>query len=70
MDLEKIMESLSRELSVSLKAMSKANDLADKEIHSRVVKNLCESLRVFFDLAGEMMPLDFDDDADDEEIPF
>jgi hypothetical protein len=70
MDLEKIMDSLSRELSVSLKAMAKASDLNDKEIHSRIVKNLCKSLSVFFDLAGEMMPLDFDDDADEEDIHF
>lgn len=70
MDIERIMEGLSRELTASLKAMSKARDLNEKEIHSRIVKNVCESLAVFFDLAGEMMPLGMDDDADEEDIPF
>jgi hypothetical protein len=50
--------------------MSKAKDLDEKEVHSRIVKNLCESLGVFFDLASEMMPLDFDGDSDKEDIPF
>jgi len=75
MDIEKIMESLSKELIVSLKAMSKAKDLDEKEAHSRIVKNVSESLGVFFDLAGEMMPFDLDDDdedpdADERDIPF
>ena len=75
MDLEKIMEGLSKELTVSLKAMSKAKALDEKETHSRIVKNIAESLGVFFDLAGEMMPFDFDDDdedldGDERDIPF
>jgi ethanolamine ammonia-lyase large subunit len=70
MDLEKIMEGLSKELIFSVKAMSKAKDLNEKEIHSRIVKNVSESLGVFFDLAGDMMPFDLDDDSDEDEIPF
>lgn len=70
MDPEKIMDGLSKELISALKAMSKAKDVNEKEIHSRIVKNLCESLGVFFDLANEMMPFDFDDDLDDEDVPF
>ncbi len=70
MDPEKIMDGLSKELMSSLKAMSKAKDVNEKEVHSRIVKNLCESLGVFFDLANEMMPFDFDDDVDDEDAPF
>jgi len=75
MDFEKIMEGLSKELTASLKAMSKAKDLDEKETHSRIVKNVSESLGVFFDLAGEMMPFDFDDDdedldGDERDIPF
>jgi hypothetical protein len=50
--------------------MSKAKDVNEKEIHSRIVKHLCESLGVFFDLANEMMPFDFDDKVDDEDVPF
>ncbi len=70
MDPEKIIIGLSKELTSELKAMSKAKDVNEKEIHSRIVKNLCESLGVFFDLASEVMSLDFDDDSDTEDIPF
>jgi len=70
MDPEKIIIGLSKELTSALKAMSKAKDVNEKEVHSRIVKNLCESLSVFFDLASEMMPFDFDGDSDKEEIPF
>jgi hypothetical protein len=41
--------------------MSKAKDLNEKEAHSRIVKNLCESLGVFLDLASEMVPFDLDE---------
>lgn len=70
MDPDKIMDGLSKELDSALKAMSKAKDVNEKEVHSRIVKNLCESLGVFFDLASEMLPLDFDDDLEKEDIPF
>ena len=46
MDPEKIMNDLSKELISALKAMSKAKNLNEKEVHSRIVKNLCESLWV------------------------
>ena len=70
MDPEKIIFGLSKELDSELKAMSQAKDVNEKEIHSRIVKNLCESLGVFFDLASEVMSFDFDDDSDKEDIPF
>ena len=70
MDPEKIMDDLSRELNSALKAMGKAKDLNEREVHSRIVKNLCESLGVFFDLASEMMSYDSDDDLEKEDIPF
>jgi len=68
MDPEKIMDSLLKELHSALKKMSKAKDASEKEVHSRIVKNLCDSLGVFFDLATEIAP--FDDGLDDEELPF
>jgi hypothetical protein len=61
MNPEKIMDGLLKELNLALKAMSKAKDLDEKEAHSRIVKNLCESLGVFLNLASEMMPFDFDE---------
>jgi len=70
MDPEKIMDGLSKELNFALKAMAKAKDVNEKEIYSRIVKNLCESLGVFFDLASEMMSFDSDDDSDKEDLPF
>ena len=45
-------------------------DVNEKEVHSRIVKNLCESLGVFLNLASEMMSLDLDDDLEKEDIPF
>lgn len=69
MDPEKIMDGLSKEVVVSLKAMAKTKDLNEKEAYSRIVKNLCDSLGVFFDLTSEMMAMDFNDDADDD-MPF
>ena len=70
MEPEKIIIGVSKELTSELKAMSKAKDVNEKEIHSRIVKNLCESLGVFFDLASDVMSFDFDDDLDKEDIPF
>jgi len=70
MDPDKIMDGLSKELNFALKAMAKAKDVNEKEAYSRIVKNLCESLGVFLDLASEMMSLNFDDDLIKEDIPF
>jgi hypothetical protein len=70
MEPEEIIIGLSKELTSELKAMSKAKDINEKEVHSRIVKNLSESLGVFFDLASEIMSFDFDGDSDKEEIPF
>jgi hypothetical protein len=68
MDPDKVMDGLSKELNSALKAMAKAKDVNEKETYSRIVKNLCESWGVFFDLASEVMPFDHDSDHDD--IPF
>jgi hypothetical protein len=68
MDPDKIMDGLSKELNVALKAMAKAQNVNEKEAYSRIIKNLCESLGVFLKLASEMMK--YDDDSEDEDIPF
>jgi hypothetical protein len=70
LDPEKIMDGLARELNSAMKAMSKTNDLNEKEAYSRIIKNLCESQGVFLKLASEIMSHEFDDDVDDEDIPF
>ena len=64
MDPEKMMEDLSKELNHALSAMSKAKSVEDKVAYSQIVKNLSESLGVFFDFASNMMDLDFDEDED------
>lgn len=48
--------------------MAKSKDANEKEVYSRIIKNLCESQGVFLELAAEMMSHDFDDDKED--IPF
>lgn len=73
MDPEKIILDLSNELSTALKKMSEAKDVTEKEGYSRIVKNLSDSLGVFFNLATDMIPYDYDDDFDDvdnEDLPF
>lgn len=73
MDPEKIIFDLSNELSTALKNMSEAKDVTEKEAYSRIVKNLTDSLGVFFNLATDMMPYEYDDDFDDvdnEDLPF
>ena len=69
MDPDKVMEGLSKELNSALKAMAKAKNVNEKEAYSRIVKNLCDSLGVFFDMANEMMSYDSGDDSE-EDIPF
>lgn len=73
MDPEKIIFDISNELSKALENMSKTKDVTEKEGYSRIVKNLSDSLGVFFNLATDMMPYDYDDDFDDidnEDLPF
>lgn len=70
MDPDVIIDGLTKELAAELKIMSKTKDMNAKETHSRIIKNLCQSLGVFFDLMSEMMPYDPDDGLDNEDIPF
>lgn len=66
MDPEKIMTGIAKEIEAALKAMEKAKTPEEKLVYSKTVKNLCESLGVFLNLANDMMPFD----VDDESIPF
>jgi hypothetical protein len=61
MNPEKIMDGLSKELESALKAMSNAKPIEDKVAYSQIIKNLCESLGVFLNLASDMMEDDFDE---------
>ncbi len=66
MNPEQLMEDLMKELGVALKAMSKSKTVEEKLVHSQIVKNLCESLSVYLNLASNMMENDFDDFDEDE----
>ncbi|MES9904048.1 MAG: hypothetical protein ABW168_15405 [Sedimenticola sp.] len=66
MDPEIIMGGISNEISSALKAMAKAKTPEEKLVHSEVVKNLCQSLEVFFGLIDDMALYD----DDEEPIPF
>lgn len=66
MEPDRIMDGLSKEIEKALKGMAKTKDINEKETHSRIIKNLCESQGVYLKLASEMMSLDIDD----EDIPF
>ncbi len=61
MDPEKIMDGLAKELSAALKAMAKAKNVEEKLAYSQIVKNLCDSLGVFLELASEMMGFDMEE---------
>jgi hypothetical protein len=68
-DPDRVMNGLERELNSALKSMSKAKDITEKEAYSRIIKNLCESQGVFLKLASEMMPFDFNEDLEDDDLP-
>lgn len=61
MDPEKIMDGLSKELGTVLKAISNAKTVEEKLAYSQIIKNLCESLGVFLDLASNMMGYEEDE---------
>jgi hypothetical protein len=69
MGVDKVMDGLIKELESAIKAMSKAKNLDEKEVCSRIVKNLSESLGVFLDVANEMMMYD-DQDQEEDDMPF
>lgn len=69
MDPDQLMDGLSKEINSALKSMAKTKDINEKEVYSRIIKNLCESQGVFLELAAGMMPHGFNDD-DGEGLPF
>ncbi|MFH1217279.1 MAG: hypothetical protein V1706_12325 [Pseudomonadota bacterium] len=62
MDPEKIMNGISKELESAFKSMAKAKTVEEKLQYSQIVKNLCESLGVFLNLATDMMDYDYNED--------
>ena len=68
MEPDKIMDGISKELMAALKGMAKAKNADEKLKYSQIVKNLCDSLGMFLDLASTMMP--FEDDDEGGPVPF
>jgi len=64
MEPEKIMDSMSTQLSQALTSLAKAKTVEEKVAYSQVVKNLSEAMGVFLNLAadGMMEDYDFEDD--------
>ena len=60
METERLMDGLSREIMTALQSMQKAKTVEEKVAYSQIVKNLCESLNVFLNLASDMMSYDTD----------
>jgi hypothetical protein len=68
MNPEAVMECLIDELHITLEKMSKAKKLEDKRQYSEIVKNLSESLGVFFNVAtDDWLREGFDEDEYDED---
>lgn len=64
---DKIMDGISKQIMTSLRELGKASTTDEKLKHSKIIKNLCNSLDVFFGLMNDMVP--YDDDENDD-IPF
>ena len=63
MEPEKIMDSMSTQLSEALKSLAKAKTVEEKVAYSQVVKNLSESMGGFLNLAVEdVMGFGFEED--------
>ena len=66
MEPEKLMDGISKDMNIALKAMGKAKTSEEKLVYSKIVNNLSQSLGVFLSLVSDMGL--FDDDG--EPIPF
>ncbi|MCD4707371.1 MAG: hypothetical protein K8S62_06510 [Candidatus Sabulitectum sp.] len=72
MDPIKIVDELSSQILATLKVMSKAKTPEERLTCSKTVKNLSDSISVFFELIQGISSFDgYDEDDEDEEgIPF
>jgi hypothetical protein len=66
MDPEKIVNGISKEIFSALETMEKAKTPEEKLMCSEIIKNLCNSLEVFFGLMDDIAPYD----DENEPIPF
>jgi len=67
MDPDKMMTGISSEILTSIKGMGKAKTPEEKLMHSKTIKNLCESLEIFFNFQNDMSLYGDDGDYDEED---
>ncbi|MFK5953243.1 MAG: hypothetical protein QM498_09315 [Desulfobacterium sp.] len=67
---DKIMDGISKEIMTSLKQMGKTTTTDERLKHSKIIKNLCDSLDVFFGFMNEISSYDYDDEEEDGDTPF
>ena len=66
-DLDNVLDPMLAEVSRLLVEMKKTKDLEKRKLQSEIIKNLCDSLGVFFDtMTGAMADL-LEDNYDDED---
>lgn len=65
-DPDNLLTPMFTEVNRLLVEMKKTKDLEKRKIQSEIVKNLCESLGVFFDTLTNTMAGGIEDDDDDE----
>ena len=70
MNPEKIMNGISKEIGTALKELKKAKTAEEKLIHSKIIKNLCESQGVFLNFMSDIDLYDSDGVYEDAPIPF
>jgi len=73
MDPDQMVDGLLKEIGATLKLMAKTKKPEEKLIYSEIIKNLCSSFGEILNVLNSMMMPDlddFDDDWDDETIPF
>jgi len=66
MDSDNLMDSISKEIAMTLKSMGKAKTPEERLMYSETVKNLCQSLNVFLNLLNNVDNFDYDEDYFDE----
>ena len=64
---DKIMDGISEQIMTSIREMGNANTTDEKLKHSKIIKNLCNSLDVFFGFMNDISAYDDDDDEDGED---
>lgn len=69
-EIENILSSLTKSINQSIKDFTECKDLSQKKSQAEIIKLLCESMGVFFDVMNNAYlfdDIDMDDYHDDDE---